>query len=109
MRVRFDSQSKMARLIHRGSEFLRCKFLRIGIAAVREHRAAGKNFDVIDSIVSELANDLEHFPGTVCLTVVKIPGQLNVRSIASPRARAAGNNSVGPSPLHPGALDIALG
>src|SRR5439155_27338781 len=56
MRMRFDSQSKMARLIHRGSEFLRRKFLRIGIAAVRKHRAAGKNFDELAAAVDEASH-----------------------------------------------------
>src|SRR5438132_8483402 len=109
MRMRFDSQSKMARLIHRGSEFLRRKFLRIGIAAVRKHRAAGKNFDVIDSVVSELANDLAHFPGTVRFTIVKIPGKLNIGSVTRHGAGAAGDRDISASNVHPWALDIAFG
>ena len=109
VRVRFDSQSKMARLIHRGSEFLRRKFLRIGIAAVREHRATGKNFDVIDSIMSKFANNLAHFPRAICFAVVKIPGKLNIGSVARHGARAAGDRDISASNIHAWAFDIAFG
>src|SRR5438445_7385343 len=109
MRMRFDSQSKMARLIYRSSEFLKRKFLRIGIAAVREHCAARKNFDVIDSIMSKFANNLAHFSRAICFAVVKIPGKLNIGSVARHGARAAGDRDISASYIHSWAIYLTLG
>lgn len=105
--MRFDAQSKMAGLVDRGLQFLQRELLRVRIAAVGEHRAAGENLDVIDSIMRELANDLAHFPRAVGFAVVHVPRQRDVGSEAGIGAGAAGNCDVSAGDVHAWTDDIA--
>ena len=72
-----------------------------------EHRAAGENLDVIDSIMRELANDLAHFPRAVGFAVVHVPRQRDVGSEAGIGAGAAGNCDVSAGDVHAWTDDIA--
>jgi len=44
-----------------------------------ENGSRGKDLDVIGAAMRELANLLPHFPRAVCLAVVQIPWQLDIR------------------------------
>ncbi len=74
-----------------------------------EHCAGGENFDEVDAIVGQLANSLADFPGTVGLSVVKIPGQLDVGSLSGHGAGAAGDRNVGAGDEHARAGYVASG
>ncbi len=102
-----DPQTEVTGFVDRGQQLFRSEFLRMGIAAVSQHGSAGKNFDVIDTVVGELTNYFSHFPRTIGFAVVQVPWKLNVGSKASERAGSAGNGDVGAGNEHARADDIA--
>src|SRR5882762_1171405 len=108
-RVRVDChrQAEVAGFIHRRLQFFQREFERVGIAAVSEDRAGGKDFDKVHTVVGQLADSLAHFPGAVGFSVVQIPGQLNVGSLAGHRSRAARNRDVSPRDVHTWARHIS--
>ena len=107
MRVRFDAQTEMAGFVDCGLQFFRSEFLRLGIAAVREHSAAGENLDVVHSVMCQLADDLPHFPRAVGLAVAHIPRQGDVGRKAGRRASPTGNGHIGASHEHARTDDVA--
>src|SRR5271169_4059243 len=107
MRVRFDTKAEMARFVDGGLQFFRSEFLGVGIAAVSEYSAAGKNLDVIHSVMCQLADDLPHFPRAVGLAVAHIPWQGDVGRKAGRRASPAGNGHKGAGHEHAGTDNVA--
>src|ERR1700733_3519342 len=84
----------MAGFIHRRLQFLQCELLRFGIAAMGQHGARGKHFDMVCAVMRQQANFLPDLPGAVGFSVMEIPRQLNVRRQPGHRAGAAGNGDV---------------
>ena len=108
MSVRCHAQAEAAGLIHSSLEFLHRKFLRFGIAAVGEHGAAGKNLDVVNSIVCQLADFLANFPGAVCFAVMQVPRKLNIGGESRHSARAASDGDVSAGHVHARSDDEAF-
>src|SRR6266852_8081027 len=100
VRVRFHAETKICRFAHRSLQFLGSELGRIGIAAMREHRASGEHFDVVHTIMRELANFLAHFPWAGRFTVVKIPWKRDIRSETGHSTCPAGNCDVGAGDEH---------
>src|SRR5262245_55391356 len=75
---------------------------------MREHCTAGENFDVIDSVVSQLANDLPHFPRTVGFTVFQVPRQSDIWSHTSHCTSDASYRHVSSSNVHARADDVSI-
>src|SRR5580704_16606778 len=70
--------------------------------------SSGVNRDVIHAVVSQLTDHLPHLPGTVRLTVMKVPGKLNVWGEARHRTCATRDRNVGTRYKHSRSFDISL-
>src|SRR5579864_9462077 len=92
--MRFDAQTKVVRFVDCGLQLFRRELLRLRIAAVGQHGSARMNLNVIGAVVRELTDDSPHFPRAVRLAETQVPGQRNIGSKASRRARSTGNGDV---------------
>ncbi len=74
---------------------------------MRQDRAAGKDFDVIDAIVRQLTNHLAHFPWTVGFPVVQVPREFDVGCKSGQGTRAARDGHISTRHKHTRTDDIA--
>ena len=109
VRVGFDAQTKVARFVHCGPQLFECELDRFRIASMGEHRACGKNLDVIGATVGKLADFLTDFPGTVGFAEVKIPRELNVRRETGHGARTLADRDISAGHEHAWADHDTLG
>jgi hypothetical protein len=109
MGMRFDAQAEIGGFLDGGAQFFGRKLDGFGIAAMGENGAGGKDLDVIGAAVRELANLLPHFPGTIRLTIVQIPRQLDIRRQTGHCPCALADGDVRTRHIHARADDDALG
>ena len=84
MRVRFDTEAEIRRLLHRGAQFLGSKFDRLRIAAMSENGARRQDLDVIGAAVREFAD---------------VVATAHSTELATPKRRSNGNSMSGGRPV----------
>src|SRR6266436_4412017 len=104
--VSLNAKAEVASFVHRRLQFLRGELDRFRIAAVSEHGACGKNFDVVGAAVRELTDFLPDFPRAIGFTIAKIQRKRNVPCQPGHRSGTPADGDVGASHKHARTDDV---